>query len=110
MTGPKIDRLLNLAKKFPNVTIASLVDNLDSAKALGTTFSKAGMTATIYLDVDNGLNRTGCPLDETTFPLIKSLTTIPHVVFKGIHLYDGQFRSSSMVERKKGNGMWVMRI
>jgi len=103
MTGPKIGRLLNLAKKFPKATIASLVDNLDSAKALATTFAKEGMTATIYLDVDNGLNRTGCPLDETTFPLIKSLTAIPNLVFKGIHLYDGQFRSNNMIERKKGS-------
>ena len=80
MTGPKIDRLLNLAKKFPTANIASLVDNLDSAKALGTTFAKAGMTAAIYLDVDNGLNRTGFPLNETTFSLIKSLTAIPNAV------------------------------
>ncbi|MFK7981586.1 MAG: D-TA family PLP-dependent enzyme [Saprospiraceae bacterium] len=103
MTGPKIGRLLNLAIKFPEATIASLVDNLDSAKALASTFAKAGMTAAIYLDVDNGLNRTGCPLDAATFSVIKSLTTIPNLAFKGLHLYDGQFRSNSMIKRKKGS-------
>ena len=103
MTGPKIGRLLNLAKKYPNASIASLVDNLKSAKALAATFGKSGLTAKIYLDVDNGMNRTGCPLDATTFSVIKSLTAIPSLQFIGLHLYDGQFRSASMIERKKGS-------
>lgn len=103
MTGPKIGRLLNLAKKYPNVSIASLVDNLNSAKELAAIFRENGMTAKIYLDVDNGMNRTGCPLDAATFSIIKSLTTIPNLAFIGLHLYDGQFRSSSMIDRKKGS-------
>ncbi len=103
MTGPKIDRLLNLAKKYPASTIASLVDNLDSAQALASAFAKEGLTANVYLDVDNGMNRTGCPLDATTFTLIKSISKISNLAFKGLHLYDGQFRSSNMVERKKGS-------
>lgn len=103
MTGPKIGRLLNLVKKFPSANIASLVDNIDSAQALATAFAKEGMRAIIYLDVDNGLNRTGCPLDDATFSVIKSLANIPNLVFKGLHLYDGQFRLNSMIERKKGS-------
>ncbi len=103
MTGPKIGRLLNLAKKYPDVNIASLVDNLDSAKALAATFGESGLTAKIYLDVDNGMHRTGCPLDGDTFNVIKSLTAIPNLEFVGLHIYDGQFRSASMIDRKKGS-------
>jgi len=103
MTGPKIGRLLNLVKKFPDVSIASLVDNVDSTKQLAKAFGEEGLIAQVYLDVDNGLNRTGCPLDETTFSIIKSITQISNIEFVGLHVYDGQFRSKSMAERKKGS-------
>ena len=103
MTGPKIGRLVNLAKKFPDVNIASLVDNVVSAAELSKVFGKEGLVAKVYLDIDNGLNRTGCPLDETTFSLVKSITEIPNLEFKGLHIYDGQFRSKSRIERKKGS-------
>ncbi len=103
MTGPKISRLRNLAEKYPEVTVASLVDNITSANHLATRFAEKELTANIYLDIDNGLNRTGCPLDETTFPLITALIEIPNLNFKGFHIYDGQFRMADMAERKKGS-------
>ena len=103
MTGPKIGRLVNLAKKFPEVKVSSLVDNFDSAKALANAFEEEKLIAKVYLDIDNGLNRTGCPLDEATFSIIKSITEISNIELIGLHLYDGQFRTKSMIERKKGS-------
>ncbi|MEM1123249.1 MAG: alanine racemase, partial [Bacteroidota bacterium] len=38
MVGPKIERLRNVALAFPAVTIASLVDNVTTAKELATHF------------------------------------------------------------------------
>lgn len=103
MTGPKIDRLMDLAEKYPSVTVASLVDNLASANQLANSFGKKNMTANIYLDIDNGLNRTGCPLDETTYPLIADMIAIPNLNFIGFHVYDGQFRSANLAKRKSGS-------
>lgn len=103
MAGPKIQRLLNLATKFPRANIASLVDNIESAKKLGNAFGEAGLTASVYLDVDNGMHRTGSPLNKQTFVVIKELVAIPNLEFKGIHVYDGQFRSNKMKERKAGS-------
>ena len=103
MTGPKIGRLRNLAEKYPTVTVASLVDNITSANQLATSFAEKGLTANIYLDIDNGLNRTGCPLDDTTFPLIAAILKIPNLHFRGFHVYDGQFRTADLAERKKGS-------
>jgi len=103
MTGPKIERLRSLAEKYPAVTVASLVDNLASAKQLAKHFEEKKMTANVYLDIDNGLNRTGCPLDETTYSLIEAIMAISSLDFKGFHVYDGQFRSASLAERKSGS-------
>ncbi len=103
MTGPKIERLRTLSEKYPAATIASLVDNLASAVQLATSFAEKGLTANIYLDIDNGLNRTGCPLDETTFSLIASLFQISNLNLIGFHVYDGQFRAANLAERKSGS-------
>jgi len=103
MTGPKIVRLRNLREKYPAVTVASLVDNLASAEQLATSFAERGLTANIYLDIDNGLNRTGCPLDETTFPLIASLFQVSKLNLIGLHVYDGQFRAANLAARKSGS-------
>lgn len=101
MTGPKIDRLVQLARKYPTATIAALVDNLDSAQQLAAAFASENLVANVYLDVDNGMHRTGCPLDENTFDLVKNISKISAINFKGLHVYDGQFRANQFSERKK---------
>lgn len=101
MTGPKIHRLVQLAKKYPKATISSLVDNIDSAQQLADAFAAENLTAYMYLDVDNGMHRTGCPLDENTFDLIKNIQAISNLNFLGLHVYDGQFRVNQFAERKK---------
>ncbi len=103
MVGPKVGRLIQMVQQYPTADISSLVDNLESANALATAFKNANLTAKVYLDIDNGMHRTGYPLNEDTFDMVKALTEIPNLHFKGLHLYDGQFRSKDVVERKKGS-------
>jgi len=100
MVGPKIARLRQLVQQFPKAQIASLVDNLNSAHELATIFAKKELIANVYLDLDNGMHRSGCPLNEDTFNMVKSLCKIPNLSFKGLHIYDGQFRSKDAAERK----------
>lgn len=101
MTGPKVERLLKLVQKFPNAILSSLVDDIDCAKQLAKTFSAVNLIANVYLDVDNGMHRTGFPLNEDTFGFIKKLTTLKGLNFKGLHIYDGQFRVNDFDQRKK---------
>ena len=76
MVGPKIGRLLQLVQQYPSADIASLVDNLDSANELAVVFASANRSAHVYLDIDNGMHRTGYPLNENTFDMVKSLSLI----------------------------------
>lgn len=99
LVGPNIQRFVKLVQQYPDATIASLVDNLDSATQLGAAFEKINRPATIYLDVDNGMHRSGFPLNEDTFLMVQSLDAIPFLNFKGLHVYDGQFRSAVVKER-----------
>ena len=103
MVGPKIGRLVQLVQKYPATDISSLVDDLEIAKELARAFEHSNLTANVYLDIDNGMHRTGYPLNEDTFDMVRALTEIPHLQFKGLHVYDGQFRSKEVTERKKGS-------
>ncbi|MEM1124964.1 MAG: D-TA family PLP-dependent enzyme [Bacteroidota bacterium] len=105
MTGPKIGRLLQLAKKYPTAHLSSLVDNVVSAQQLASAFAKENLTANIYLDVNNGMHRTGCPLNEDTFGLIKEIHAMERLVLQGLHVYDGQFRATSFAQRKKAGDL-----
>ena len=100
LTGPKIDRFLTLVKKYPSATISSLVDNLDSARQLARAFEKERLTAGVYLDIDNGMNRTGFPLNEDTSDMIVALCNIENLRVDGLHLYDGQFRDPDVTKRQ----------
>ena len=99
LVGPNIQRLIRLVQQYPDADIASLVDNLDSATQLVTAFEAINRQANVYLDVDNGMHRSGFPLNEDTFLFIQSLDKIPFLNFKGLHIYDGQFRSANVEER-----------
>lgn len=103
MAGPKIQRFLAVAQHFPSAIVSTLVDNLSSARQLAAAFAAKGQTANIYLDVDNGMHRTGYPLNEDTFDMVAQLSKIPNLSFKGLHLYDGQFRTSPVTERIEGS-------
>ncbi len=100
LNTPKISRYLKLVRRFPEAVIASLVDNLASANKLADAFGKVGLIANVYLDIDNGQHRTGFRLDDSTFSMVENLTKIKNLCFKGLHVYDGHFRSNSYEERK----------
>ncbi len=100
LTGPKIGHLLSLVKRYPRAKLASLVDNLASATSLAQAFGAEGLTANVYVDINNGENRTGHPLDEAIFPLYQQLAEMEDLRLLGLHVYDGHIRNKGFEERK----------
>jgi D-serine deaminase-like pyridoxal phosphate-dependent protein len=100
MVGPNIDRLFKLKNAFPYVTFSSLVDNEKSADQLNAAALHQGLKVSVFLDVNNGMNRSGHPTDVTLLSLYRYLTTLSHVEFGGLHIYDGHIRNPEFSERK----------
>lgn len=100
--GPKIDRLLELIRKYPQTEYAALVDNPASAKAISEVFTAAGKQLPVYLDLDVGMHRTGIAPGEGAFDLFQVCGSLPGVDPVGLHVYDGQFRQV-FAERKKAS-------
>ena len=100
LVGPKVDRFLALQKAYPQAELFSLCDDLGAAIVLAEKHQAAGLTAKVYLDINNGQNRTGRPLEQGTQVLYQKLSRIPGLVIQGLHVYDGHIRNQGFHERK----------
>ena len=101
--GPKVSRLIELIQKFPSTLFGCLVDNLDSASYLSDQAEKKGLTISVYIDLNVGMNRTGI-LSENTTELFASCITLKGIEIKGLHAYDGHLRDTDLeIRRAKCN-------
>lgn len=100
LVGPNLHRLFKLREKFPYVTFSSLVDNEKSADDLNAVSAGHNVTSEVFLDVNNGMNRTGHATDETIFSLYRHITKLSNVTLTGIHVYDGHIRNPEFTDRK----------
>ena len=57
--GPRADRLVALAQGFPAVAFGCVVDNVKTAEQLSAKAAEAGVTINVWVDIDNGLARSG---------------------------------------------------
>lgn len=96
----KAERFLELVKTFPDTRFASLVDNPGSADMLDMLYAAAGIPGGIFIDVDNGMHRTGFPADGPLADFYRGVATLPHLTLLGLHVYDGHIRDHNFAARR----------
>ena len=99
-TGPKVTRLLELIKAFPETQYAALVDNPSSASFISDIFAAGDLQLPVYLDLDVGMHRTGMLPDEQALELFQYCNNLPGLKPEGLHIYDGHLRQA-FEERKQ---------
>lgn len=92
--GVKKERWISLIQKYPETDFSTIVDNLESAKALNEIAGKNKLTLNIYLDLNTGMNRTGISISEEWIGLIEDILLLKNIHFSGIHIYDGHLKGS----------------
>ncbi len=97
----KAVRYLQLIKQYPHIRFASLVDNLQSAQLLNDFFAKDGLTASVYIDIDDGMHRTGFPAGGDIVGFYQQVNALPKMQCLGFHVYDGHFHDKAFPERKE---------
>lgn len=97
----QIDRLLQLILTYPGSKFSTVVDNLDSMEELSRKANLAGITLDLWLDINNGMNRTGIQPGDKAKTLYKVMTNIPNINPRGLHVYDGHIHTSNPEQRKK---------
>lgn len=98
LVGPNIARLFSLQEKYPDVHFASLVDSLESAQNLSK--SSEGKSCFVLIDVNNGMNRSGFPVEKGLPELYTQIAHLDNLQLEGLHVYDGHIRDTDFAERK----------
>jgi D-serine deaminase-like pyridoxal phosphate-dependent protein len=98
--GPKIYRLSQLIKTYPNTHFTCIIDNTGTAKEISALFVAQGQRVQFYIDVNNGMKRSGI-VAEKAFQLFRDCLALPNVRVIGLHAYDGHIRETDLAERKQ---------
>jgi D-serine deaminase-like pyridoxal phosphate-dependent protein len=96
--GPKVLRLIELIKKYPQTKYSCLVDHVIALEGINVAFARAGMTADIFLDINLGMNRTGITPDKA-MELYRNAAAMKNIHVRGLHAYDGHFRDPDINKR-----------
>ncbi|SHG51964.1 D-serine deaminase, pyridoxal phosphate-dependent [Flagellimonas flava] len=101
LVGPKVHRFLRLTSEFPNIQFSTLVDTERTAKLLDQLAQDKGVIASVYIDVNNGMNRSGIQVGESLEELVQFILSLPNLEFLGLHVYDGHLRDPNFEQRKQ---------
>ena len=62
---------------------------------------KTGLETHVWLDINNGMNRTGVTPGEKAEKLFERIMDSPMLVAEGLHVYDGHIHEPDISIRKK---------
>jgi D-serine deaminase-like pyridoxal phosphate-dependent protein len=100
LTSPAFPTLLDFIRRWPAKTISVLADNLASARQLDFMASANDLELPVFVDIDNGMERTGIKPGDEAFNLYKFLGQSQHLRAAGLHVYDGHIHDTDLDERE----------
>ncbi|MHC4494433.1 MAG: D-TA family PLP-dependent enzyme [Planctomycetota bacterium] len=100
LTGSAFPALSSLLQRWPAKTISVLVDNLASAKQLDSLARTNNLELPVFVDIDNGMERTGIKPDDEAFGLYTYLEESQHLKAAGLHVYDGHIHDNDLDKRE----------
>lgn len=99
--GPKLNRFIELIKKYPGTNYSCLIDNRDTATVQSKLFEQAGLQVPVYIDLNIGMNRTGIEPGTKAFELYQYCTSLNGIRIEGLHAYDGHLHQPDLVTREQ---------
>jgi D-serine deaminase-like pyridoxal phosphate-dependent protein len=99
--GPNIGRFFKLKKDFKNQKISCIADNEEIIIQLSDMARKTQLETHVWLDINNGMNRTGVTPGEKASRLYKRIMDSPMLIAEGLHVYDGHIHEPDLSRRQK---------
>jgi D-serine deaminase-like pyridoxal phosphate-dependent protein len=99
--GPKVQRLIQLIKKFPQTSFATIADDESAVRALSQAATQAGVQIKVLLDLDCGMHRSGIAPDPKAAALYRLMASLPGLEAQGFHAYDGHIDDKDVALRTK---------
>ena len=97
--GPRTNRLARLAKAYPTIEFGCVIDDPTVLEQLATACAVNGVIINVWLDIDNGMARSGIAPNDAALALYKQAVESKHIQAKGLHVYDGHIRIPDITER-----------
>ncbi len=118
------ERFLEIESRHPGTRCSTLVDNPKTLAMIGELAKACGRKVSLFLDLNNGMNRTGIPPGEAAAELFEQMVDEPWAEARGLHVYDGHIHDAdariraerckhdmrpvhAMIERLSGRGLHV---
>lgn len=98
--GPNAQRFAELIKKYPNSKFSTIVDNTKTLSILGKLAKSNDVRISLWVDINNGMNRTGIIPDQDAAELYSQLHENSNLIAEGLHVYDGHLRNSNPAIRE----------
>ena len=98
--GPKINRLIQLIKTYPESRFACLVDHPENVAAINNLCCQAGIELDILIDMNVGMNRTGIQPPKAP-GLARAIVASSNLRLAGLHGYDGHIHTTDIVQRQQ---------
>jgi len=99
LLGPNLNRLANLARKFPDTQFSGLIDCASGAVGLSHAATEAGRDIGFMVDLDVGQHRTGIAVGPEAAELYEHASRLPGLRAEGLHAYDGHNTQQGNVDR-----------
>jgi D-serine deaminase-like pyridoxal phosphate-dependent protein len=96
----QIKRFCDLIENYPRTRFSTIVDSDFSFQNIKKEASRRNIKLELWLDINNGMNRTGIEPGELAQKLYKRLSADPEIILRGLHIYDGHIHTSDPVKRQ----------
>ena len=94
--GPNVERFVELVKHFPDTAFSALADDADTIRELSRAAVGAGVTLSLFLDLDVGMHRTGVAAGPDAVERYRLISTLPGLRAAGLHAYDGHLHETDL--------------
>jgi D-serine deaminase-like pyridoxal phosphate-dependent protein len=99
--GPNINRFFRLISEFPNSTFSAIVDDTRIVEKIAKIARDKGISVSLWLDINNGMNRSGILPNDDAVELYKKIDKDPNLQVAGLHVYDGHIHNKDLFEREQ---------
>ena len=95
----QLNNYLELISDHPEVNFSTIVDNIGSAQNLSKAAEESGLILELWLDINNGMDRTGVRPGKKALKVYKHLCNDANVKVRGLHVYDGHIHAPDLEDR-----------
>ena len=99
--GINIHRFFELIVQYPNSSFSTIVDNDEIMLKMDTIASEKKLKVSLWLDINNGMNRTGITPNNKAVLLYQKMTLCANIITQGLHVYDGHIHESDFDLREE---------